>query len=116
MNISGRPIFSSDWPRYAVAAQIAFWATSALFIASFIGAMVSIVPAGAALFAFILLVGTIPILGLAALFSGKLYFGNQVFVRSPFTGVSARLVGAFMSVGGSVAFTFIFGVMQIRGG
>ena len=113
--VNRRPIFTEDWPRYAVAAHIAFWATSGIFLACCLGAVARLVPTGAALLMFQLWIAAAGLLGAAALYSGKLYVGNQVFARRLLTGWSARTAGGFVFAGALVIIFFGYAITQIHG-
>ena len=110
-----RPLFSADWPRYAVAAQIAFWASSALFLAGCIAGFAGFASAQAISPLFFIWILTAIIVGATAVCSGMLYIGKQVFARTPTTGWSARIAGAFAAVGGTAIIAFAYLLSQAHG-
>ena len=113
--VKRRPLFPADWPRYAVVAHIAFWATSVIFLAGCLGAVARLVPTGAALLMFQLWIAAAALLGAAALYSGKLYAANQVFARTPLTGWSARIAGGFVLAGAVTIIFFGYAITQTHG-
>ena len=113
--INRNPLFTADWPRYAMAAHIVFWAVSAVFLASCAGAVAGILPAGTALFLFAIWMVTAGLLGTAAACSGKLYVGNQVFSRTPLTGWPARLAGGLVSAGATSLILFGYAITFLGG-
>ncbi|MBY0423109.1 MAG: hypothetical protein K2Q06_12455, partial [Parvularculaceae bacterium] len=96
---SDRPPLFSDWPFYAATAQVAFWVVSGLWIAAWLAVFFRAVGIEIALYATLVWLGSGCALGVAALFSGRLYVGNQAFRRAPTTGWPARLYGGFIAFG-----------------
>lgn len=110
-----RPLFSSDWPRYAIAAHIVFWAASALMIVTGLAAFAGLV--SRQLFIWFLWLWIISglALSLAAAYSAKLYVGDQVFKRTPTTGWSARLIGILLSAGIGLLFLYVYALTGMHG-
>jgi hypothetical protein len=115
MSANERPIFTSDWPSYAVTAHIVFWTSSALLAAGCIGGFAKLVSAQVIVGLLWIEIGAGFLLGAAAMCSGMLYVGNQVFARTPTTGWPARIAGAFVLVGTSALLFFAYGLTQVRG-
>jgi hypothetical protein len=108
-----QPIFSPDWPRYAVAAHILFWIVSMLFLASCVAGYLGMIGGQIALSLFWGAIVAAFLFGLAAIASGRMYVGNQVFRRRPLNGVSARLYGLAVSAGAALLLWFAYGLMQL---
>jgi hypothetical protein len=113
MTAQARPIFTADWPRYAKAVHIVFWATSALLLLACAGAYAGIVPAALALTLFIGWLVAVLLMGGAAVCSGKLYRGDQVLRRQPMTGLSARIAGAMVALAALTLLFFAYGLSQL---
>ena len=110
-----RPLFTADWPRYAVAAHVVFWVWSALFLAGLIGGFAKLVPGQIVGWLFCIEIVTALILGASAVCSGKLYAGRQVFARTPATGWPARIAGTFVVLGTAALILFAYGLSQVHG-
>jgi hypothetical protein len=110
-----RVLFTADWPRYAVAAHIAFWGSAAVSLVTGCGAIAGLFPSRIALWSLGSAVIAGFVLGVSALTSGRLYVGNQVFDRTPTTGWAARLCGAFISLGAAGLIFFAYALTQMRG-
>lgn len=110
-----RPLFTPDWPRYAVAAHVVFWSSSALLLIGIIAGVAGAVRADYVLWLLAVWISTVFIVGVAALFSGKLYVSGQVFTRTPTTGWAARVYGAFVAVSAAVLMLLAYGVTHMRG-
>ncbi len=107
MTFNSRPLFTPDWPRYAILAHLAFWLSSAALVAAIAAGAAALVSASVGIFIFITWLFTAFSLGCAALISGRIYVGNQIFTRTPTTGAPARTVGGF--VAGSAGALLFFG-------
>lgn len=114
MPVDRRPLFTSDWPRYAIAAHIVFWLTSAVFLLTCAGAIAGLVRVERAFFMLAIWIVASLLVGASALFSGRLYMGNQVFPREPTTGWAARVVGAFLFLAAAVLLLFGYGLLMVR--
>lgn len=110
-----RPLFTSDWPRYAIAAHVVFWLTSAVFLTSGIASLAGAIRTERSFFMFALWIVTVALVGAAAVCSGKLYSGNQVFSREPTTGWPARGLGAVVFLAAAALIIFGYGLTQVRG-
>lgn len=107
MTANSRPWFTNDWPQYAVWANIAFWIAFILMLSSLaVSAVSGLVTAttNILLFGIVLVAGFC--LGVSAVFSGKLYRGNEIFTKTPTTGWLARVYGAFLAAGCAVVLLF----------
>ena len=110
-----RSPFTSDWPRYAVAAHVVFWGVAALFLASCLAGYAGLVGGQIVLSLFWgTIIGTF-LLGVAGAASGRLYVGNQVFSRKPLTGWPARVWGLVVSAAASLIMFFAYALMQLGG-
>ena len=109
------PLFPAGWPGYAKAAHIAFWAVSAAFVLSIAGGIFRIISANVAILLFGLWLVAAAVLGAAAMFSAKLYYGNQVFSRTPLEGWPARLAGGYVLAGASAFLFFAYALLQMHG-
>jgi hypothetical protein len=109
------PVFTSDWPSYAFAAHVICWSASMLFLLSCIAGYFGLIGGQAVFVLLWLTLASGFALGLTAVFSGRLYWGNQVFSKtpSPLIGWTARLAG--MIVTGLFAFImfFTYGIFSI---
>lgn len=92
-----RSTFTPDWPRYAVVAHVLFWSVSAFFLASCLAGYAGLVGGQIVVSLFWVTIIAAFLLGVAAVASGRLYVGNQVFSRTPLTGWPARLWGLVVS-------------------
>ena len=107
------PVFTPGWPLYAVIAHVFTWSISTLLILASIAGYAGIVGG----ITVISLIGMTILSGfalsLSAVFSGRLYIGNQLFSRKPLLGVPARLAGIFLT--GLFAFIayFFYGLMLL---
>jgi hypothetical protein len=108
-----RPLFTADWPRYAVAAHILFWATSALLFCAILAACAKVFSFGPAAILFLAWILSGSILGAAAACSGKLYTGDRVFSRKPITGWPARIAGTLALLSTAILLVFAYGLMQM---
>jgi hypothetical protein len=97
-----QPVFTPDWPAYAVAAHMAFWVTTALMTFGWFGAAYRIVEPHVAIKLFFVWLAATAALGLSAMASGKLYRATNVFSRKPFVGRPAKLSGGFVFLGALV--------------
>lgn len=109
-----RPLFSSDWPRYAIASHVVFWLTSAVFLLTCVGAIAGLMRAERAFFMLAIWLVSGVLVGASALFSGRLYIGNQVFSREPTTGWSAKVFGALILLSAGALFLFGYGLSTVR--
>jgi len=110
-----RPIFGPEWPRYAIAAHVIFWLTSAVFLASCVAAFAGAQRPDRSFIMFVIWIVAGLLIGAAAMCSGKLYFGNQIFAREPTTGWSARLAGAFLFLCAAVLLYLGYAITHVRG-
>lgn len=117
MRVTGakRPLFGPDWPRYAVAAHVVFWLTSAVFLASCVAAFAGALRPDRAFIMFVFWIIAGMLVGVAAMFSGRLYVGNQIFSREPTTGWLARLYGAFLFLCAAVLLYLGYAITHVRG-
>jgi hypothetical protein len=113
MTTHTRPLFTADRPRYAVAAHILFWATSALLLCAVLTACAKVFSFGPAGILFLAWVLSGSILGAAAACSGKLYTGDRVFSRKPITGWPARIAGTVALLSTAILLVFSYGLTQI---
>jgi hypothetical protein len=113
MTAQTRPVFTEEWPRYAVVAHVLFWATSALFFGACAAAFFKALPFEVAVMLFLAWVISVSILGIAAACSGKLYRGDQVLSRTPMTGLSARIAGTMATLSALILLVFAYGLTQI---
>jgi hypothetical protein len=113
MTAQVRPIFTADWPFYAKAAHVLFWATSALFLAACVAAVLKALPAQIAIVLFFVWIISGSMLGAAAACSGKLYTGDRVFSRKPITGWPARIAGMLALLPTAALLILAYGLTQI---
>lgn len=110
-----RPLFTADWPCYAIAAHISFWAASALMVASGLAALAGLThPQFFILFLYMWVLAGFG-LGISTVFSAKLYVGNQVFARGPTTGWPARLIGVVLSAAIGFLMLFAYAITGMHG-
>ena len=100
------PVFTPDWPRYAVVAHVVFWSVSALFILGCIVGYGGSIGGQVVIWCFWMMIASAFALCLAAALSGRLYVGNQVFSRRPLVGWVAR--SAAMILAALIAFLTFF--------
>ncbi len=108
-----RSPFTSDWPRYAVAAHVLFWSVSAVFLVSCLAGYAGMVGGQIVLSLFWGTIIAAFLLGVSGAASGRLYVGNQVFSRTPLTGWTARVWGLAVSAAASLLMFFAYGLMQL---
>lgn len=113
MLVDHRPLFTSDWPRYAIAAHIVFWLTSAVFLLTCVGAIAGLMRAERAFVMLAIWLVSCAFIGASALFSGKLYSGHQVFSRAPMTGWSARVLGALVLLSSATILLLGYGLLSV---
>lgn len=109
-------LFDSSWPRYAIAGHRVFWAASSLLVAGCIGAFAGLISGQTFVWLFWSELAASFLLGMAAIFSGKLYVGIQVLTRTPLNGWTARAVGFFVSASAATLILFAYALSFIRGG
>lgn len=110
------PLFSSDWPRYAKGAHVAFWVISAALATSCLAGWGGFGSARIAIWMFIVWLVAAAVLGGSALCSGRLYVGNQVLARAPLVGWPARTAGGFVVAGAALLLWVVFGLANVRVG
>lgn len=110
------PLFTPDWPRYAIATHIAFWAASALLLAAFAAGFAGLVAGQPVIWLLYVWLVMGCLMGVSALASGKIYIANQVFAKKPTTGWAARAVGFVVMGCTGLLILFLHGLMSIRGG
>ncbi|PPD07827.1 MAG: hypothetical protein CTY28_08335 [Hyphomicrobium sp.] len=93
MSVQTRPIFTADWPPYAIAAHIIYWLASAVLLGACAAFYFQIVPAGKLALSLILWFVSLSIYGAAAACSGRHYTVFRVFYRKPINGWRARVNG-----------------------
>jgi hypothetical protein len=108
-----RPVFTPEWPLYAVMAHIFFWGVSALFILSCIAGYAGLIGGQAVVSLFWLTIVSAFALGLTAAFSGCLYVGNQVFSRRPMLGWAARSAGMIFAALAAFLMFFAYGLLHM---
>lgn len=108
-----KPVFTPDWPFYAVAAHVVLWIVSTLFILSWPVAYVGYVGGQTVITLFWLTIVSALVVGISAAFSGRLYVGNQVLWRTPMVGWSARLAGMIFAGLTIFIMFFAYGISQI---
>lgn len=106
-----RPVFTPEWPRYAVTAHVVFWSASTLFVISCIAGYAGLIGGQVAIFLFWPFIGSALALCLSGVFSGRLYFGNQVFSRRPMVGWVARLTGMVFAAIVTFVMFFAYGTL-----
>lgn len=114
MNSEKPSLFPADWPLYAVAAHIGFWVSSLLFAMGIIAAFVNVGTAQIVAFLFFIWIAAALLLGASAVWSGRLYIGNQIFSRTPTTGWPARIAGAFLFTCAGAILLFAYALTQVR--
>jgi hypothetical protein len=119
MSMRGRsnPVFSAEWPKYAVAAHVLFWAVSACLVAGLVLALTTdLALAHINISLFLLVLVSNLAMGVSAACSGLLYCGNQVFARTPMTGWRARATGIAVALASGGLILFGYALTTIRGG
>lgn len=115
MSVNMRPLFTPDWPRYAILAHLASWLSSAALVAAIAAGAAGLVSASVAIFVFVVWLFTALLLGGAALMSGKVYLSGQVFARVPTTGLPARMVGGFLVAAAGALLFFGYALTTMNG-
>jgi hypothetical protein len=105
------PVFTPEWPRYAVLAHIVFWGVSALFLLSCIAGYAGLIGGQIVIILFWLFFVSGFALCLSSVFSGRLYVGNQVFARQPLIGWAARLTGIALTPLFAFVMWFVYGLL-----
>ena len=112
-----RPVFSAQWPLYAVAAHLVFWAASGcLLFGLTLSICTSLGSAQANIYLFVFFMVACFLLGVSAIFSGLIYRGNQVFAREPTTGWRAHVAGSAIALSSGGLMLFAYALTTIRGG
>jgi hypothetical protein len=107
------PVFTPEWPRYAVVAHVVFWSVSALFILGCIAGYGGLIGGQVVIFLFWMLMASAFALCLAAAFSGRLYIGNQVFSRRPLVGWVARSAATILAALIAFVAFFAYGLLYM---
>ncbi len=107
------PIFTSEWPRYAVVAHVVFWSVSALFFLSCLAGYGGLIGGQVVVALFWVTIVSAFALSLAAAFSGRLYVGNQVFSRRPIIGWVARSLGVTFAALTAFIMIFAYGLLYM---
>jgi hypothetical protein len=110
------PLFTADWPRYAIAAHISFWIASGLLLVALAAALLGLASGQTTVSLFLLWASAGLLLSVSAIFSGKLYVGNQVFSATPTTGTAARIRGLVIAAMTGALLLFGYSLTFIRGG
>ena len=107
------PVFTPDWPRYAMIVHVLHWLVSALFVLGCVAGYIGLIGGQAVISLFWLTMVSAFALGCVAAFSGRLYVGNQVFSRRPLVGWPARIAGMIcVALVGFIMF-FAFGLLHL---
>ena len=109
-------LFTPDWPRYAILAHLAFWLSSAALVAAIAAGAAGLVPGRVGIFLFVIWLFSALLFGGAALMSGKVYVGKQVFARVPTTGLPARMVGGFVVAAAGALLLFGYMLTTVHSG
>ncbi len=107
------PVFTPEWPRYAVWAHVVCWTVSALFLLSCVAGYGGLIGGQVVISLFWLTIASAFGLSLAAAFSGRLYVGNQVFSRRPIVGWVARSVGVILAAVTAFIMFFAYGLLYM---
>lgn len=105
------PVFTPDWPLYAVMAHVVFWSVSTLFALSCITGYAGLIGGQVIIALFWLFFVSGFALCLSGVFSGRLYIGNQVFSRRPLVGWPARLTGMALTPIFAFVMWFVYGLL-----